>query len=287
MAEKSVVVIGLPESGKTTYLAAFWHVLLEADINSKLKFSVLRSGNTEHLNQIADLWRQAHKQERTSVSGDRVVNVMVRDDDGNIDSVSFPDVAGEAFRQMWEERECDQEISRMILSNGVMFFIHADTIKAPGWIVDDRVQSENAGIAYETENNGIPLAWTPRMAPTQVQVIDLLQSLQNPPFDVGPRKLALVLSAWDTVEAEKLSPKDYLAKRMPLLRQYLTNGLNDGWTFRIYGISAQGGDYDKKSQPTVAADNLRELSSPTERIKVEYDGNISHDLTEPLHWLLR
>jgi type IV secretory pathway ATPase VirB11/archaellum biosynthesis ATPase len=34
MNERSVVIIGLPESGKTTFLAALWHLITERDVET-------------------------------------------------------------------------------------------------------------------------------------------------------------------------------------------------------------------------------------------------------------
>lgn len=283
MSEKSVVVLGLPESGKTTFLAALWHLVTEREIDTKLKFVTLRAGNATHLNQIAALWRRAKKQERTTVAGDRVVSISLKADDREVDVVSFPDVAGETFRQMWEERECDETIVQFLKSQGVMFFIHADKINKPNWVVDEVEQCKALGIPYEAEQ---VVPWKPRLAPTQVQVVDLLQMLQSPPLDVGPRRLGIVLSAWDKARAERLSPSDYLARQLPLLAQFLNHGINKEWTVRVYGISAQGGDYDDDKTNSEEAAQLRAIDVPSERISVVFGDEVSSDLTAPLHWLL-
>lgn len=283
MAEKSVVVLGLPGSGKTTFLAALWHLVSEREIETKLKFVTLRAGNAAHLNEIASLWRQARRQERTSVAGDRLVSMTLIGDGEEPDVISFPDVAGEAFRQMWEDRDCDEDIAKLLKSNGVMFFIHADKINSPGWLVDEIQQCKELGLQYEP---GQVVPWKPRLAPTQVQVVDLLQILQSPALDVGPRRLAVILSAWDKVRDERLSPQEYLARKLPLLSQYVANGLNEGWQVRIYGVSAQGGDYDDDKSNNTEAERLRAVDLPSERIGVVFGDIQSHDLTEPLHWLV-
>jgi hypothetical protein len=45
--------------------------------------------------------------------------------------VTFPDVAGEAFRQIWEERDCDPTVAEILQAGEVLLFVHADTIRAP------------------------------------------------------------------------------------------------------------------------------------------------------------
>ncbi len=283
MSNRSVVVMGLPGSGKTTYLAALWHLVSEGEIESKLKYVSLRAGNADHLHEIATRWREAQKQERTSVSGDKLVSMVLQTQGGEPQTVTFPDVAGEAFSQMWEHRECDETVASWLKEPGVLLFIHADKITAPKWVIDEKLLLEDMGVEREEEQ---VIDWSPSMAPTQVQLTDLLQSMQSAPLDVGPRRLAIILSAWDKAAGRRLTPEEYLAKRMPLFSQFLAYGLDRDWEVRIYGVSAQGGDYDDEKSSLQEAERLRKVDLPSKRIRVVYAGAESHDLTEPLQWLL-
>ena len=284
MSDRSVVVMGLPGSGKTTFLAALWHLVSEGEISSKLKYESLRSGDPEHLNEIARRWREARKQERTSVSGDKIVSMILKAEGGAPQTVTFPDLAGEAFSQMWERRECDEAVVPWLKNPGVLLFVHADKIKVPKWVIDEKLLMEEMGIEREEEN---VVDWSPGVAPTQVQLTDLLESMQSTALDVGPRRLAIILSAWDKAAGRKLTPDEYLAKRMPLFSQFLKHGLDPRWEVRIYGVSAQGGDYDDDEKTkSPEASRLRKIDLASERIQVTYAGADPHDLTEPLQWLL-
>ena len=283
MSSRSVVVMGLPGSGKTTYLAALWHLVSEGEINSKLKYVSLRAGNADHLHEIATRWREAKKQERTSVSGDKLVSMILQAEGCEPQTVTFPDVAGEAFQQMWGQRECDETVAGWLKEPGVLLFVHADKVTVPKWVVDEKLLLEDMGIEREDEEM---VDWSPSLAPTQVQLTDLLQSMQSDPLDVGPRRLAIILSAWDKAAGRRLMPEEYLAKRMPLFSQFLAHGLDSDWAVRIYGVSAQGGDYDDENRSSPEAERLRNVDLPSRRIRVTYAGSESHDLTEPLQWLL-
>lgn len=186
---------------------------------------------------------------------------------------------------MWEERDCDASFAASITSGGLLFFIHADTIRAPKWVVDEVALSKLLGLPV-TDNSPVP--WHPRLAPTQVQAIGLLQLLRQPPLDRGTRKLGIMLSAWDKVKEEELTPAQYLEARLPMLSQYL-NQEADGWDWRVYGVSAQGADYeqnDVNSPKLISADNMRMMDRPSERISLVGDRADSHDLTEPLVWVM-
>ena len=283
--EKSVVVLGLPGSGKTTFLAALWHIVTERDIKTKLTFGGLRVGDSAHLNEIAKQWRNAVVQERTATSGSRLVSMNLVDEGTNTFRMTFPDVPGEAYQRMWEARDCEAEVAEGLRAAGVLLFIHADTIIKPRWVVDEARLAEELGI--EMEGEGVEVAWRPTLAPTQVQLVDILQLLQRSPLNVGVRRIAVMLSAWDKVEEEGARPEEFLDTELPLLEQYLRQSIN-GWTVKVYGVSAQGGDYDEGSgavaQPS--ADALRNLETASERIKLVDGDSVDHDLTEPIAWLV-
>jgi hypothetical protein len=285
MSARSVVIIGLPESGKTTFLAALWHLVTERDIVTALRFHTLKDGDASHLNEIAARWRDAKIQDRTATGGNRLVSMNLKDANDAPVRVTFPDIPGEAYRRMWEDRDCEPEIVEILQAGGVLLFIHADSITPPRWVIDEVAQSKALGLEIP-EGEEVP--WHPRMAPTQVQLVDLLQLLRREPLDVGPRKLAIMLSAWDKAEGERLAPDAYLEAKLPLLAQYLRRGI-DGWIYRVYGLSAQGGDYDQVdpgAERRPEAEALRLLDQPSTRIRLVQNGPATHDLTEPLAWLM-
>ena len=284
MAERSVVIVGLPASGKTTYLAALWHLVTDGAVHTTVRFGDLRAGKVEHLNAISARWRAAVIQERTALAGSRLVSMNLLNATDQALRVTFPDVPGEAYQRMWEDRDCEPEIVDILRNGDVMLFVHADTIRSPSWVVGEVVLSQAIGLEGP---QGPPKAWEPSLAPTQVQLVDLLQLLRVSPLDVGPRRLAVMLSAWDKVREEGLPPADYLRTKLPLVHQYLHRGADD-WNFRIYGLSAQGGDYDKlagNAEREPEAEPLRNLDQPSTRIQLVGPVPETHDLTEPLAWL--
>lgn len=285
MSDRSVVIIGLPASGKTTFLAALWHLITARDVATQLRFGNLRAGEAAHLNAIASRWRDAKVQDRTAIAGNRMVSMNLLAASDEAVRVTFPDVPGEAYRRMWEDRDCEPEIAEVLRDGGVLLFIHADNIRMPAWVVDEAELSRAVGLEVPA---GEAVQWHPRLAPTQVQLVDLLQLLREDPLDVGPRRLAVMLSAWDKAREEGLEPHGYLEAKLPLLAQYLKRGI-DGWTWRVYGLSAQGGEYDDTKEnavPVHEAESLRNLDRASTRIQLVGPTAETHDLTEPLAWLM-
>ncbi|WP_395809645.1 hypothetical protein [Archangium minus] len=289
MPEQTIVICGLPESGKTTFLAALWHLVTSREVPTTLRFRSLRDGDSSHLNAIASRWRNAKRQERTTVGSNRLVSMNLSDMNGAAVRLTFPDLSGESYRRMWEERDCDSRIAEILTKGqGMMLFVHADKIRRPLWVVDVISMSKSLGLEVKAEPE---VKWDPRVAPTQVQLVDLLQLLRSPPLDIGPRRIAVMLSAWDAVAAEGRTPEAFLSERLPLLDQYLRQGAGD-WTWRVFGVSAQGGEYEAENEATdkgarEEVEALRAIDQPSTRIRIVSDAGESHDLTEPISWLMR
>jgi hypothetical protein len=282
--DPDISIIGLPESGKTTLLAATWHVVREAGSVSALRFDSLSKGNYEHINGLVKRWRAGKKQQRTQTSGMKVVSMRLKSALGRSVEVSFPDMPGEDFSRMWEKREVDASTSGSLSASAIVLIVNGNTIEFPAWIVEQIAIAKGAGIAVDQSE---VVEWSANLAPTQVQLVDLLQFLMSGDLDVGPRRLAVLISAWDEVEGDGLDPEEVLKLKLPLLDQYLRSS-RDPWTWRVWGLSAQGGVYEDqdKGEQFEATAMLRELERASDRIKVVEGKNVSSDITVPLEWLI-
>ncbi|WP_162988119.1 TRAFAC clade GTPase domain-containing protein [Alcaligenes aquatilis] len=230
-------IVGLPSSGKTTLLAALWHMVRESGATTALSYDRLSNGNYEHLNALAKRWRMGKIQQRTQVSGARDVTMRLKNAAGQKVEVSFPDLPGEEFARMWERRELDRSMQETLTAPALVFLINGDTVRAPAWVVERMALANKLGM---TSTEQEPTEWSADLAPTQVKIVDLLQILMAGDLHIGNRRLALLISAWDKVEGEQQTPVEILESKLPLLHQYLHSG-RDPWTWRVWGLSAQGG----------------------------------------------
>lgn len=281
-----ISIVGLPGSGKTTFLAALWHLVRSNDIDDcRLKFDSLKEGNYQHLMDIEARWLSAKEQERTQVAGVRTVSMDLSDREGRPVRVTFPDVPGEDYQHMWEQRAIADDLAHTLSGGNIMLLLNGNKIEAPNWVYDEAELCRKLSLPLP---QGEAVAWQPSLAPTQVQLVDLLQTLRRPPLDCGPRRLAVMISLWDKASGEGKLPEPFLAEKLSLLDQYLRSG-RDLWSWRVYGVSAQGGDYDSTQEggiPSAQAALLREKDIPSERIRLVHGDAESHDLTEPLEWLM-
>lgn len=273
----SILIAGLPGSGKTTFLAALWHLVTSRESSTELTFGGLEQGDYAHLNILARRWREGSEQIRTELGSEKLVSMRLSDAEGLELRADFPDVSGEAFRALWEERNCDPMVADLTGQGArILLFVHADTIRAPRWITEANAELRSMNLQPVT---GEETAWTPRAAPTQVVLVDMLQLLLGPVLKGDSGRVGVILSAWDLVEAEELTPEAFLAERLPLLKQYL-DGRHGPRAWRAYGVSATGGELESDR------DRLLDEDLPSERIKVTGVDCRPHDLTAPLAWLL-
>ena len=293
----SISIIGLPGSGKTTFLAALWELVNERRVTKALSFGSIGENDHSYLRKIVTVWRKATEQARTRLTGLSAVRMNLKDAEGNVVEVAMPDAPGEDFRAMWEDRELARVLGDSLAGGNIMLLVNGNKVKAPAWVTERAAQRKVTG---KQKIEALPKDWHPSLAPTQVQLVDLLQLISHAPIGTAARKIVIMISAWDKVEGEQLTPEAFLTAKLPLLAQYLAAG-RDAWTSRVYGVSAQGGEYDgndvnaeqpegeapkKKTQKGRDADRLREVDIPANRIRLVFGGRESNDLTEPLRWLM-
>jgi hypothetical protein len=109
-----------------------------------------------------------------------------------------------------------------------------DELLSGQWEGDEKMAAAPAG------SFGRP--WESQKAPTQVQLIELLQFIVAQEYFRPPFKLAVVVSAWDMLVGLGNSPKHWVSSQLPMLSQYLES---NELTFQpsFYGLSAQGVQY--------------------------------------------
>lgn len=283
------VIVGLPASGKTTFLAALWHLVESNETDCRLRLDRYE-GDFVYLNQIAEAWRTFRKVPRTSQVGNVDVTIHLIDRETAVKAtVFFPDLAGETFDAQVEARRCRPEFVDYVADDGgILFFISAD-VKGDFLSVVELNAMVPPGAAAIVGGAGAPATeaplptsseWEPKLVPAQVRVVQLLSDLQRTPFEPRCRRLAVMVSAWDLTRGSCLDPTEWLAEKMPLVDQFLrSNG--HSFEHRVYGVSAQGVQLDDLAAVGEAA-----RLTPSRRIKIVGPEGAGHDLTSPLVWLM-
>jgi Double-GTPase 1 len=304
---KNYLVFGLSGAGKSTFAAALWHLVDSREIRTVLAKGP-HSGNFRYLEKIAKRWCDGWRLERTKSEEVEDVRISLRHEETEAEfSLEFRDIAGESLETAFTTRYCDPEFVELVKrADGMLLFVSANRAIDDVTILDvqahmgdderddedddegdDDDDADGAASPQEGRQDNITKPkdppFDPAKIPLQVRLVDLLQSLRFKPFDKKPFRIAVIVSAWD-LTGESL-PDVWLAKKMPLLDQFLRGG-EVADALRVYGVSAQGGVFPKKGEKNDAGrKEIMSIRPASKRIRVVGHGAGAHDLTHPVSWL--
>lgn len=251
---KKLFIMGAPNAGKSTFLAALWHSVNQKDVRTDLTLERM-AGNVNYLQGIEKKWLEVDKLGRTVIGQEQEnLTILLAKEDMKLE-LEFPDLSGETFRDMYDKREISNKLKQKIENaDSILYFVNVSDIHTAELIseIDPKYRSEgqkqNERKASEDD-------------PTQVQMIDLLQAILDIKKDV---KLAIIFSAWDLVDSIEHDNVDlYLKKHMNMLWQYLHANKNVYHT-KLWGVSALGGKIDE-------SEKLLDIEEPIKRIEIIND----------------
>lgn len=270
-----LLMLGLPESGKTTFLAAMWNRVNDPTAESRLDLERLGEGDRSYLNEIADAWNRHEKVPRTPRGANRRVVMHLIDDEGDPATLTVPDLSGESFRAYLQDREWDQDYDNLVSEcRGLLLFLHPDDV-VPSVPVED-AERLIRGVAGDDPSRGGELGRPPEDAnddlPAASASVELLQFHHH----VRPHlPTAVIVSAWDLIpDAQK--PTAWLEEQMPLLHQYLIANRHRR-PYSVFGVSAQGGDYEDDRNALIELE-------PRDRTRIVSADYESNDLTRLIEW---
>ncbi len=294
MSDCIQLLIGLPSTGKTTFIAALWHTVTSSAMSSSLRLEKLH-GDHEHLNAIRNNWLNCLPVGRTIMSAEKTVSMkLIAPDSGESMMLHLPDMSGESFNSHWKDRKWTKEYDDMVKqTTGVLLFIHPENVIVPARIDEaddiiselgedfmDETLEKPPPVHAETVSENYSYQWDADKAPTQTKFVELLQFLRLQSNLPHVFRVAVIISAWDLVE-QNISPDKWLSSRLPLLYQYLKAN-SESFLFKSFGISAQGGDYSSQEE----CKRLQKEIDQEKRIIVITQDSPVNDITTPIKWVM-
>lgn len=313
----SLLVVGMPNSGKSTFIAALRHLLLADEVPTDLCLVGL-SANEAHLNRLEKEWLDCKRIERTKPATEGWVELHVTDRTSGAETrLLIPDLRGEAFEQPACIGQCQSDLFNALTeSTGILLFTNVDR-EEDAMLIDELADILNAEPAEGEEAPSVdaqsfepvhpvesvkaaaepnkadeplkpdtsaraeaPIRFRPEGMPEEVKVVEFLQVANRRPQRARCRKIAVIVSAWDLVMDDKnLTPDKWFATQRPMLSQFLATN-EELWEPRVYGVSAQGGRLPQDKA------ELEKIRRPSERIRIVGHDATDHDISAPLRWLL-
>lgn len=276
-------MIGLPSSGKTTYLASLCRLLLYGEQGTEWNLDIndLPEGYEDIRNMIQNL--DSYKEVGRTL-GSVIYNIELKLYNQYQERIRFvvPDLSGEIYQNLVYDRRLPFNIMDQIVKSDVLlFFINCNTM-----IPEERIKlNEETAIRKLDKEQGNDNPKGIEMEEAKVKkfnnqsaLVELLQSI----IYLVPQSLNIrfVVSAWDLVEKEfkdKVTPEEYIETKLPLLYQYLICNA-ETFNYEIWGVSAQGGDFsDEQDLQRLQSENSEKFV-----YVVDNKAGISKDLTKLL-----
>lgn len=275
---------GMPGSGKTTYLASLWTLLSEGCVSTMYKKEVgVMPEDCATLNQIAQEILSYKDIERTKIGEKVKLSIPLKDENGADVFLCIPDLAGEVFRNLVEDRQLPKEtVSRLREADCILFFTYYKNMSYEKRILDgsyDTVNREYTNDENKDDQTSASLdnQINKKRDANESEVVELLLSLLE--LLKKSKKLVnirFIMSAWDMVEKEygnEILPEEFAKKKFPLLYQCIYSN-QDRMNFEFWGVSAIGGNLADRD------DIKRIQSEESKAIKVVApSGEQSNDLT--------
>lgn len=243
---RSLVMLGLPRTGKSAYLGTFWHMVEEPDI-AAVEVAELPQ-DLQHVRALADAMRGLEVLARTRSEEHEELNLSVVFAGEHDAVLRIPDLSGELLQAIIEQRTMPEELAQELgQAAGLLVFLHPMRISLPtglsvaGAPDDEDREEESVELTNDTDE-GDAATNTDRFsnakACTAAQLIDCLENALELMAEDWPVRVALVVSAFDLTHGR--SPDQWLVDRVPALKSFLdTNADRVEWT--VFGVSAQGG----------------------------------------------
>jgi len=270
LSNNAILLVGLPDSGKSTFLAALWHQIESGEIPTTFIAAKLQS-EREYLNRIRDTWLLVEQIPRTPVGMKRLNTLHLEHSKSKEKfDVLIPDVAGESFYSQWSDRQVTEEYANQVKStHGLLIFIHSKHVFKSDLIgKPKRVHTLSPSLSAE--------AWLPSTSSTQVKLVDILQTALKLYENDFPLRTAFIISAWDEVE-NVTTPNAWFERNLPLLEQFRRSN-SDTIKSEVFGLSAMGGSLNMKPE-------LEAITTPSTRVRIQINSDIFHDITIPLAFL--
>jgi hypothetical protein len=282
-ARPRLVFLGLPRTGKSTFLGAFW-ALVQSPVETSVRETSF-SGDRSYVQKLADQLARGGEIDRTALDADEELAVQVEFDAGGPAELLIPDTSGESLRVLAERRIW---YPRLLAACGdataILMFVHPERLRVPQRILvgSGGEQSEEIEGSFDSVDFHPPdaVAFQPHEhASTAAELIDVFENLAELWSERRPLRVGVVISAWDLIGGDpRPTPYQWMAARLPGVLSTLESN-RDVAEFEVFGVSAQGGTLEARGE-------LLAKGEICDRVFAEDHSGRRISLAEPIRWAI-
>jgi hypothetical protein len=246
----SVIIAGIPDSGKTNYIIRFW---LAVDQGSGRLRSDGLPDDLEYLEAGAEKLLSGEFAPHTPHGVSSHSRIPVRATTPGAEfhgTLVVPDYHGEEWVSIYRKREWSDVWEELIpITNGCLLLIRAGSLEivdSLDWITALKYFGKAENLPDQQDEA------QEQVTPTQVMLVEWLQFFRQAFTDlVGGHflpRIGIVVSAWDAVPGDQKpqGPEAYVDFTFPMLKQFLDSNV-DRFIVKYFGVSIVGGDLEDKS----------------------------------------
>jgi GTPase SAR1 family protein len=232
MSNKSILILGKPHSGKTTFVIQFYNRLV------KNKSEIVLYKSVENISLITDDRERLSRGEETQPTQTEKYEELILPIEyrGQKADIKYPDFAGEQITKIVEQREVNKNWNKALSeSDAWILFIRLSSLTAINDLSNQTVDKETLANSASKSLEDFEIA-------DQSFFIELLQILlqikgYNYHLKTNSIKLTVVLTCWDELHT-KDSPRLRFTKELPLLLNFIEANWHKN-SYRIFGLSSQ------------------------------------------------
>jgi hypothetical protein len=285
-ARPRLVFLGLPRTGKSTFLGAFW-ALIQSPFEASVREASF-SGDRSYVQRLADQVARGEEPDRTALDADEELAVEVYFEPEGLADLLIPDTSGESLRVLAERRIWyPRLLAACTDATAILVFIHPERLRVPQRIVVAAAgeqtapgeQGESAPEDVEFHPGDAVRFQAQEHACTAAELIDVFENLAECWSDRRPIRVGVVISAWDRVGGDpKPTPYEWMAARLPGVLATLESN-RDVADFEVFGVSAQGGALEDR-------DELLAKGEICDRVFAEDRDGRAVSLVDPIRWAI-
>lgn len=285
-------MLGLPGTGKTTYMGALWHMAEEPSVMDIRETSL--PVNPRHIQKIAGKVRAIEEIQRTNHDDDGYYQGTIEFPDHGAVALRMHDRSGEQLQALVERRHWPELLAGEVAeANALLLFLSDDQLILPLSLrlaeglsegdpakpaadaLNRPVGVSNASDSATQDDQASPAGYAHHYASTAAQLIDAMENILEKMDDRWPVRVAVVIAKFDRVQGR--TPREWLRERVPALEAFLDNNPSRvAW--ETFGVCALGGAPEDRAE--LLEDDLHE------RAWARNANGDSVPLSEPVRWAL-
>ncbi len=264
------LAVGLQDTGKTSYITAFWAIEKNGNTGHKLTFEKYPS-DTSYLDSMATSWLDQAIVQRSQINITELTFDLIHMGSGRQFQMTIPDFKGERFKLILQNETVEEVDNWLKQADCILFFLSPTPEK--------KFNEEYYGVIPQEKQNYQPLEeFTVDAIDEWIQNIELLKYIYETRGDL---KIAFCVSKWDKMMSKQIDVEDWIRQEHLFFYTFVKYHFDD---VKYFGVSAQGLDYDHRGEMT--EEKVCELTDQKRRAYISSGKDRDYDITLPLSWLL-